>query len=102
MAQSLVGTPYTFGGTTPTAFDSSGFVNYVFAQEGIDLNRTHAEMWQKDGVEVDRPRVGDVVFFENTYKTGDSHSAIYIGNNQMIHADTEQSGVEIKGMSKDY
>jgi len=101
-AQNLVGTPYTFGGTTPTAFDSSGFVNYVFAQEGIDLNRTHADMWKNDGVEVDSPSVGDVVFFENTYKTGVSHSGIYIGNNQMIHAGTDKTGVEITDMGYDY
>lgn len=95
IAKSLVGTPYVFGGTTPAGFDSSGFINYVFSQQGISLERTHAGMWANNGVHVSKPSVGDVVFFENTYKSGVSHSGIYIGNNQMIHAGTEETGVEV-------
>ncbi|WLV25921.1 NlpC/P60 family protein [Aciduricibacillus chroicocephali] len=95
IAKSLVGTPYVFGGTTPAGFDSSGFINYVFSQQGISLERTHAGMWENNGVHVSKPSVGDVVFFENTYKSGVSHSGIYIGNNQMIHAGTEDTGVEV-------
>lgn len=94
-AESLVGSPYVAGGTTPSGFDSSGFINYVFNQQGKSLNRTHAGMWANDGQHVDSPSVGDVVFFENTYKSGVSHSGIYIGNNQMIHAGTPETGVEI-------
>src|SRR5699024_6081086 len=67
-AQSLVGSPYVMGGTTPSGFDSSGFVNYVFQQHGVDLNRTHADMWANNGTHVDNPQPGDVVFFEGTYK----------------------------------
>lgn len=102
IANSLVGSPYTPGGTTPAGFDSSGFINYVFAEVGIPLDRTHASMWANNGVHVDSPSVGDVVFFENTYKNGVSHSGIYLGNNQMIHAGTEETGVEITTMSYDY
>src|SRR5690625_1824579 len=101
-AQNLVGSPYAFGGTTPAGFDSSGFINYVFDEAGVDLNRTHAAMWANDGVHVDSPSVGDVVFFENTYQGGVSHSGIYLGNNQMIHAGTEDTGVEVTSMAIDY
>ena len=52
-------------------------------------------MWANDGQHVDSPSVGDVVFFENTYKSGVSHSGIYLGNNQMIHAGTPETGVEV-------
>src|SRR5699024_3482905 len=76
IAKGLEDSPYTFGGTTPAGFDSSGFINYVFDEAGVDLNRTHAAMWKYDGVEVDSPSVGDVVFFANTYKEGVSHSGI--------------------------
>nr|WP_255259929.1 NlpC/P60 family protein [Lentibacillus sp. CBA3610] len=59
--------------------------------------------WASDGVHVDSPSAGDVVFFEDTYNTGGaSHSGIYIGNNQMIHAGTEDTGVEMTNMNIDY
>jgi|SRR5690625_2308498 len=102
IAESLVGSPYAPAGTTPAGFDSSGFINYVFNSVGVDLNRTHADMWVNNGVHVDSPSVGDVVFFENTYKPGVTHSGIYIGNNQMIHAGTEATGVEVTSMAIDY
>jgi peptidoglycan endopeptidase LytE len=102
IAESLVGSPYQFGGTNPGGFDSSGFINYVFAQVGISLDRTHATMWANNGTPVDSPSSGDVVFFQNTYKDGVSHSGIYIGNNQMIHAGTEETGVEVTSLDNSY
>ncbi|GAB4073127.1 hypothetical protein GCM10028778_07340 [Barrientosiimonas marina] len=103
-ARNLVGTSYVTGGTTPEeGFDSSGFIDYVFQQQGIDLSRTHAQMWSSDkGQNVDNPQPGDVIFFENTYKDGVSHSGIYIGNDKMIHAGTEDTGVEVTSLTIDY
>lgn len=94
-AKSLEGTPYVWGGATPSGFDSSGFINYVFEQNDVSLSRTHDGMWANDGEEVSNPEPGDVVFFEGTYKSGISHSGIYLGNDQMIHAGTEETGVEV-------
>lgn len=105
-ANSLVGSAYVPGGTTPAGFDSSGFINYVFKQAGVSLERTHQGMWDSNGVHVDTPQVGDVVFFTNTYDPGDgrhvTHSGIYIGNNQMIHAGTASTGVNVADISIDY
>ena len=105
-ANSLVGSAYVPGGTTPAGFDSSGFINYVFNQAGVSLERTHQGMWDSNGVHVDTPQVGDVVFFTNTYDPGDgrsvTHSGIYIGNNQMIHAGTASTGVNVADISIDY
>lgn len=103
IAKSLIESPYEFGGETPAGFDSSGFINYVFDQVGIDLSREHSDMWTSDGVAVDSPSAGDVVFFEGTYETdGASHSGIYIGNGQMIHAGTQETRVETADLSVDY
>ncbi|WP_281355730.1 C40 family peptidase [Virgibacillus ihumii] len=104
-AKSLVGTPYQFGGETPAGFDSSGFVNYVIEQEtDASLERTHAGIWANDGAFVDNPSPGDVVFFTNTYDadTYVTHSGIYIGDGKMIHAGTEETGVEVASLNVDY
>lgn len=93
-AQDLVGTPYVFGGDDPnTGLDSSGFINAVFSDK--DTSRTHAGMWANNGTKVSDPQPGDVVFFEGTYKNGVSHSGVYMGNGQMVHAGTEATGVEV-------
>ncbi|GEL08502.1 peptidoglycan-binding protein [Salisediminibacterium halotolerans] len=98
-ASEHLGVPYKWGGTTPSGFDCSGFIQYVFNQNGVDLPRTAAQQWNA-GTTVSSPRVGDVVFFE-TYRSGPSHNGIYIGNNQFIHAGSS-TGVTVANMNSSY
>jgi peptidoglycan DL-endopeptidase CwlO len=84
IAMQYLGTPYVWGGASPSGFDCSGFVMYVFAQVGISLpHYTVAQYNYPDSVSVPRSELqpGDLVFF-----AGLGHVGIYVGNGQFIHA----------------
>lgn len=98
-AANQIGVPYVWGGTTISGFDCSGFVQYVFRQNGLQLPRTVAEQYRAIS-KVSTPRPGDLVFFE-TYRAGPSHNGIYIGNNQFIHAGSS-TGVTIANLESNY
>src|SRR5699024_4420693 len=77
-AKELIGTPYEWGGTSPSGFDCSGFIQFVYEKEDKTLPRTVREVWNYGSL-VDEPSIGDLVFFE-TYQAGPSHMGIYLGN----------------------
>ena len=89
-AQKYVGTPYVWGGSTPkTGFDCSGYVCWVYNQNGYDVGRTTANgLWNKSQhISEADAKPGDLVFFKGTYDTpGMSHTGIYLGNGMMVSA----------------
>lgn len=91
-AKSYIGTPYTWGGTSPEGFDCSGFIQFVYAEQNVVIPRTVNEIWNFSAP-VESPAIGDLVFFE-TYQPGPSHLGIYLGDGNFIHAGTK-SGVTI-------
>ncbi|MDR0550171.1 MAG: C40 family peptidase [Deltaproteobacteria bacterium] len=83
-AFSQVGVPYRYGGISPeTGFDCSGFVNWVYKQNGVVLPRSSREMMTV-GVPIAKEdlRPGDLVFFNYGY----SHVGIYTGDDKYIHS----------------
>ena len=89
-AKKYVGTPYVWGGSTPeTGFDCSGYVCWVYNQNGYNVGRTTANgLWNKSQhISEAEAKPGDLVFFEGTYDTpGKSHVGIYLGNGMMVSA----------------
>lgn len=89
-AQKYVGTPYVWGGSSPeTGFDCSGYVCWVYNQNGYNVGRTTANgLWQKSRhISEAEAKPGDLVFFKGAYDTpGMSHCGIYLGNGMMVSA----------------
>jgi peptidoglycan DL-endopeptidase CwlO len=95
IAMRYLGVPYVWGGASPSGFDCSGFVMYVYAQVGVSLPHYTGAQWNV-GVPVSRSDLqpGDLVFFD-----GLGHVGIYIGGGQFIHAPHTGTVVQISSLS---
>lgn len=102
-AKKYIGTSYSYGSSSSTAFDCSGFTYFVYKQHGIDIPRSSAEQ-ATVGQQVSKGdlQIGDLVIFSNTYKSGPSHAGIYIGNGKFIHSSSAGGGVMISDLSSGY
>ncbi|KAA9023945.1 C40 family peptidase [Niallia endozanthoxylica] len=98
-AKKYMGVPYVWGGNTPSGFDCSGFLNYVYNNQGVSIPRTVETLWNGT-TPVSAPQKGDFVFF-TTYQPGPSHAGIYMGDNQFIHAGSS-TGVTITDINNPY
>lgn len=103
-AATLLGCKYVYGGNTPSGFDCSGYVKYVFDHFGVSLSRTSASQYSNSvKIKKSELQVGDLVFFSQT--TGSSrigHVGIYVGGNQFIHAAAPGKGVRYDSLSDSY
>ncbi len=101
-AKEVMGTPYKWGGTTPSGFDCSGFVYYAFTQAGYDISRQTAASYYQNGTYTSSPEAGDLVFFATgSNRSNINHMGIYLGNNQFIHSSSSK-GVQINSVTSTY
>lgn len=101
-AKNYLGVPYVFGGASPEeGFDCSGFLEYVFARNGIEIPRTADEQYRLGKlVRQSQLVAGDLVFF-TTYEPGASHCGIYLGNDKFIHASSSK-GIRVDDINDSY
>ena len=103
-AMKYEGHPYVYAGEGPRAFDCSGFTMFVIKKTlGLDITHDMAVQYEM-GSRVGRNELqpGDLVFFKNTYRRGLSHTGIYIGGGQFIHAENESTGVRVSDLDSEY
>ena len=98
IAMRYLGTQYVYGGASPSGFDCSGLVMYVYAQVGVSLPHSSYAQYSA-GVPVSRDQLqpGDLVFFD-----GLGHVGIYVGGGQFIHAPHTGDVVKISSLSESW
>jgi cell wall-associated NlpC family hydrolase len=96
LAAQQLGTPYRYAGMSPSGFDCSGLVAYVYGKLGVDLPHNAAAQYAY-GRPVSRSqlRPGDLVFFH-----GLGHVGLYIGRGKIIHSPQSGERVEIQSLSE--
>ncbi|WP_208007670.1 C40 family peptidase [Labedella endophytica] len=91
------GTPYVFGGSTPSGFDCSGFVMYVYAQFGIDLaHSVSAQAAAGTRIPLSEAQPGDLVIMNG-------HDGFYAGNGMILDAPRPGKVVQMRSIwTSDY
>jgi peptidoglycan DL-endopeptidase CwlO len=98
IALQYLGVPYVWGGASPSGFDCSGLVMYVYARLGISLPHYTVAQWSAtEPISMSQIQPGDLVFFD-----GLGHVGIYIGNGQFVHAPHTGTVVQIASLSGYY
>ncbi len=96
-----LGVPYLWGGSTPDGFDCSGFVQYVYRKQGVELPRTSRQM-ANAGVSVppyiDNLQPGDLMLFAGSEGVI-NHVAMYAGDGRILHSSSSGNGVRYDDLS---
>jgi murein DD-endopeptidase len=101
-AISLLGAPYQWGGSGPSAFDCSGLVQFVHHALGIQVPRTAEQQFHAaTRVAIEALEPGDLLFFKIHGKRI-SHVAIYAGSGRFVHAPQTGRPIELRPLNDGY
>lgn len=100
IAKTALGIRYAFGGSSKSGFDCSGLVYFAYRNAGLSVYRTSAAGYYSISSATSSPKVGDLVFFKNTYRSGISHIGLYMGSGKFISA--SGSKVQISSVNSSY
>ena len=104
LAQSKLGDSYVYAATGPDHFDCSGFVYYLFKENGITIPRTSLQQ-SKSGKKLTRGTLkkGDILFFDTHERGHINHSGIYLGEGKFIHSSSGKAyGVTVSELDKGF
>jgi cell wall-associated NlpC family hydrolase len=102
IAESLIGSPYKYGGASPKGFDCSELVYYTHRQLDITVPRTtKQQVHHRPGKDLASAQPGDILFF-SIYGKSVSHVGIYAGIDQFIHSPKSGKHVSYASINEPY
>jgi cell wall-associated NlpC family hydrolase len=102
VALAQVGKPYQWGGAGPASFDCSGLVMYAYEAAGVDLAHfVPSQQAETTPVSESQLEPGDLVFYDNDSGPQPGHVAIYIGNGEVVSANSAGSDVQTQSLYYD-
>ena len=102
LAENFIGTPYQYGGSSPSGFDCSGLLKWVWGQQGVEIPRTtYAQYQQGTPVAKSDLQPGDAVFFTGSDPQGGlpGHVGMYIGGGKFIEAPHTGADVRVSSLA---
>jgi cell wall-associated NlpC family hydrolase len=101
-AQTMIGKPYKYGGSSPSGFDCSGLVLYSYKQAGLSLpHQTAQQRSASRPIKLAELRPGDLLFFNQEGKKY-GHVGIYVGEGKFVHAPSSGKSVRSDRLDNPY